>query len=66
MFRQSLGGSRPVRAKTLIMILMSVGSILGSWLPALWGASWMSLTSVLLGGVGGVLGIWAGYKISKM
>ena len=55
-----------MKAKTLIMIFMTVGSMLGSWLPALWGASWLSLSSVLLGGVGGVLGIWAGYKISRI
>jgi hypothetical protein len=55
-----------VKAKTLIMIFMTAGSTLGSLLPALWGASWLSFASVLLGGVGGAVGIWVGYKISRM
>lgn len=55
-----------MKAKTLIMIFMTVGSTLGSWLPTLWGADWLSFTSVLLSGVGGALGIWAGYRISRM
>ena len=55
-----------MRSKPLIMLCMAVGSTLGSWLPSLWGAGWLSFSSVLLGGVGGVLGIWAGYKISRL
>ena len=55
-----------MRSKPLIMICMVAGSTLGSWLPSLWGAGWLSFASVLLGGLGGVLGIWAGYKISRL
>lgn len=55
-----------MKAKTLIMTFMTIGSTLGSWLPTLWGADWLSFASVLLGGVGGALGIWAGYRLSKM
>jgi len=55
-----------VRSKSLIMICMVAGSTLGGWLPSLWGADWLSFASVLLGGLGGVLGIWAGYKISRL
>jgi hypothetical protein len=43
---------------------MVFGSFAGSYLPALWGGSIFSLSSILLGAVGGLLGIWAGYKIS--
>ena len=55
-----------MRSKSLMMIFMVVGSTLGSWLPSLWGASWMSFTSVLLSGVGGIVGIWAGYRLSRL
>ena len=55
-----------MKSKSLIMICMVVGSTLGSWLPSLWGAGGLSLSSVLLGGIGGVLGIWAGFKLSRL
>lgn len=55
-----------MKAKSLIMICMGVGSTAGSWLPALWGAGWLSFASVLLGAVGGVVGIWIGYRLSRL
>jgi uncharacterized membrane protein YeaQ/YmgE (transglycosylase-associated protein family) len=51
--------------KTLIMIGMVVGSTAGSFLPALWGGGLLSLASVLLGGVGGVAGIWIAYRMTR-
>ncbi len=42
-----------------------VGSVAGGYLPMLWGGSMLSLTSILLGVLGGILGIWFGYKVSK-
>ena len=53
-------------SKSLIMIGLVVGSTLGSYVPRLWGAGWLSFASVFLGGLGGLLGIWAGYKISRL
>lgn len=44
---------------------MIVGSTAGSFLPALWGGGLLSLSSVLLGGVGGVAGIWIAYRLSR-
>jgi hypothetical protein len=50
--------------KTLIWIGLGVGSTVGSCIPALWeGAGGLfSVSSVLLSGVGGIAGIWAGWK----
>jgi len=48
--------------KQLIWIGMFIGSAIGSYVPALWGAGVFSFSSVLLGGVGGLLGIWFGVK----
>ena len=47
------------------MIGMIVGSTLGGWLPSLWGAGGFSLISILLATVGGLLGIWIGYRIAN-
>lgn len=44
---------------------MFAGSGIGSLMPLLWGDSPLSISSVLLTFVGGVLGIWAGYQIGK-
>ena len=53
-------------SKKLVTIGMVVGSTIGGYVPTLWGAGWLSLTSVVGGIVGGVVGIWAGYKLSRM
>jgi hypothetical protein len=43
---------------------MIIGSYAGSALPLLWGENMLSMSSLLLAGAGGLLGIWAGYKIA--
>jgi hypothetical protein len=52
-------------AKEFIMIGMVVGSTIGSWLPTLWGAGWLSMSSVFGSVVGGLAGIWLGYRASR-
>jgi hypothetical protein len=37
-----------------------IGSTIGGLLPALWGGSTFSYTSVLLSGVGALIGLWIG------
>lgn len=49
--------------KKLIWLGASVGGIIGSYMPSLWHASLFSPWSILLGGVGGLLGIWAGASL---
>ncbi|WP_017296903.1 hypothetical protein [Nodosilinea nodulosa] len=51
--------------KLLIGIGAFVGSMLGSYVPVLWGGSLLGLASVLLGTVGGIVGIIMGYRLSK-
>ncbi|MEH2295342.1 hypothetical protein [Nostoc sp.] len=52
-------------SKTIIGIGMFVGSTIGSYIPALWAGSLLSFTSILLGVIGGLVGIWLGYRVSK-
>ena len=52
-------------SKPLLMTGMIVGSTIGSYIPALWGAGWFSFTSVVFGGIGGLLGIWLAYRLGK-
>ena len=45
-------------SKTLVYLGAFVGSILGSFVPALWGASLFSYASILFSGIGGLIGIF--------
>lgn len=52
--------------KTFIYIGIFIGSTVGSWLGAAMDhGNWLGGWSILLGGVGGLVGIWAGYKLGK-
>lgn len=52
--------------KTLVIFGMLVGSTVGSYVPMVWGGSLLSVSSILFGAIGGILGIWAGYKLAQM
>lgn len=52
--------------KSLIYIGATIGGIAGAYIPALWGDSNMfSGWSLLMGAIGGVIGIYVGYKIQE-
>ena len=55
-----------MRPKALIWIGALVGSSLGGLVPLLWHAGWLSVSSILFGALGGIVGIWAGYRLSRM
>jgi hypothetical protein len=52
-------------SKSLIWILMGVGSSIGSYIPTLWGAGLFSFSSIILCGIGGFAGIYLGYRLSE-
>jgi hypothetical protein len=52
--------------KSLIWIGVFVGSTAGSFIPVLWGASVLGVSSILWSTIGGLAGIWGGYKLSQM
>ena len=53
-----------MHTKPLVWIGLTVGSTVGSFIPSLWNAGIFSFSSILLGGVGGIIGILLGYKYS--
>jgi phage tail tape-measure protein len=55
-----------MNSKSLIWIGMTIGSVAGAYLPLLWGASALSASSIILSAVGGIAGIWGGYKLGKI
>jgi len=52
-------------SKKLIWGGMILGSTVGNMLPMLWGGDAMSMTGLLLSAIGGIVGIWAGYRIGQ-
>lgn len=44
---------------------MFVGSSLGGAVPMLWGGDAMSVVGVCCGLLGGVVGIWGGYRLGR-
>jgi len=52
-------------SKTVIYIGMIIGSITGGYIPVLFGAGIFSYISILFSGIGGILGIWIGLKLSN-
>jgi hypothetical protein len=53
-----------MKSRTFIWIGVFIGSIIGSLIPGLWGDDMFSYSSVLLSGVGALVGLWVGYKMS--
>lgn len=51
--------------KLFVGVGMIVGSIVGGYLPMLWGASIFSLTSIITSAIGALLGIYIGYKFGQ-
>lgn len=52
--------------KKFVWIGMMAGSAIGNYIPLLWGGSSLSFASIILGMVGGILGIWGGFKLGQM
>jgi hypothetical protein len=54
-----------VSKKALIWLGLTVGSAVGGYLPLLWGGDLISFSAVLLSAVGGIVGIWLGYRFGE-
>jgi hypothetical protein len=54
-----------VSSKKLIWLGFFIGSTVGGLLPSLWGDDMISISGIVLSTVGGIVGIWAGYRIAK-
>ncbi len=55
----------PMSPKTMIGLGATIGSTLGSYTPTLWGGSGISTAAVIFTLVGGILGIYIGYKLAQ-
>ena len=55
-----------MNSKALIWVGAIVGSTIGSIVPAIWGGSMFSMSSIIFSTIGGIAGIWIGFKLSHM
>ena len=51
--------------KKLVWFGLFVGSTLGRLVPSLWGADLFSFSSIILSALGGLLGIYLGYRLGR-
>ena len=51
--------------KTTVWIGVLVGSLFGGYLPTIFGASFLSVSSLIGSGIGGIIGIFVGIKLGN-
>ena len=51
--------------KKLVWVGFFMGSTMGGYVPSLWGGGSLSMSAVLLSFVGGMAGIWLGYRFGR-
>lgn len=51
--------------RKLIWLGLAVGSAVGGYIPMMWGSPAFSMSSVFLSAVGGIFGIWLGYRLGR-
>lgn len=54
-----------MNSKSLIWIFSLIGSTIGGYIPMLWGADAFSFSSIILGSIGAIAGIYVGYKLGR-
>jgi hypothetical protein len=50
--------------RRVIWLSVAIGGTIGSFVPALWGSSEMSLASILFGAIGSVVGVVLGARLA--
>lgn len=51
--------------KKLIWIGLFVGSTIGGFIPSIWDSSLVSMSGAIGSGIGGLLGIYLGFKMGE-
>lgn len=52
-------------SKKLMMLLMLIGSVVGGYIPVLFGVNSFSFTSLFAAAAGGIIGIWLAFRLHK-
>jgi uncharacterized membrane protein YeaQ/YmgE (transglycosylase-associated protein family) len=51
--------------KQAVYVGTVAGSMAGSYIPLLWGASELSFSSLIFGAIGAIVGIYIGFKMGE-
>jgi hypothetical protein len=54
-----------MNTKPLVWIGLTLGSSIGSFIPSLWGATFLDFSSIFFSAVGSIVGIYIGFKLSE-
>ncbi len=52
-------------SKTIVLIGMTIGSLVGGYIPMLWGAGVLSMASLIGNTLGGIVGIYLGWQVAS-
>jgi len=52
-------------SKVITYFFLFIGSIIGSYIPKLWGAGFLSVSSLIFSSIGAIVGIIIGLKITE-
>ena len=52
-------------SKTIVYFFAFIGSIVGAYIPKIWGAGLFSFSSVFFGGIGAIIGIFIGLRFTE-
>ncbi|MCA9357994.1 hypothetical protein KC902_01905 [Candidatus Kaiserbacteria bacterium] len=50
--------------KRMIWLMAGIGGWIGGYIPTLWGAGGFSISTIIFNGLGALLGIWVGFKMT--
>jgi hypothetical protein len=59
-------GHYSMGSKFVIYLCIFIGATIGGYIPSLWHQSLLSFWSLIFSAVGGLVGIWVGFKINQM
>ena len=54
-----------MNSKGMTWFFTIIGSLLGGYVPFLWGAGYFSFASIIFSGLGAIVGIWIAFKINQ-
>jgi len=54
-----------MESRKIIWLFMSVGGILGGYIPLLWGANYFSFASIIFNALGAIFGIWVAFRLTR-
>ena len=52
-------------SKPIIYLFLFIGSTAGAYIPKIWGADLFSISSLIFSGVGAIIGIIIGLKLTR-